>query len=98
MPKTIKVTEADVEYLREAYEADTPFTTMAQRLDCCVDTLKRILVRHDIAEFGAAKYVVARQSSSDSWDRKCISCGSRERRPRGLYMCTACRSNIEKIA
>ena len=56
-----KLTERDLEWLREAHE-DESYPAMARRIGCCVDTLKRILVREGLQDFDGAKYQVKRKS------------------------------------
>lgn len=91
MPRTIKVGPDDVEWLRRAHETGLSYTEMASHIGACVDTTKRILVRHGIAEFDAAKYVIARRHTDQFWTRPCMKCGSKQKRPRNLYLCDRCR-------
>jgi len=90
MPKHVAITAEDIEWLREAYASDTPYKDMAKRLNMCVDTVKRTMVRHGIAEFEAAKYIAVVEPEP-LWSRPCMSCGDETPRPRNLYMCPRCR-------
>lgn len=90
MPKHISVTAEDIEWLRSAYATGTPFKEMAKRLGMCVDTVKRMMMRHGIAEFEAAKYV-AISTPEPQWSRPCMSCGDDTPRPKNLYLCPRCR-------
>lgn len=91
LPRTIPVSDEDLDWLREAKASNVSYARMARHLNCCVDTLKRILQRHGIDEFSAAKYVAIKQAET-TWSRPCMSCGSTEPRPRNLYLCDSCRS------
>jgi hypothetical protein len=68
---------------------------MADHLNVCVDTLKRILVREGIADFSAAKYVIANSeiTKTETWHRPCMNCGSTRPRPKWQYTCNACKKN-----
>jgi hypothetical protein len=50
MPRIVSVSDADLDWLRSNHDAHS-YSDMAQRIGCCVDTLKRILVREGLQEF-----------------------------------------------
>ena len=64
---------------------------MADQVGCCVDTLKRILNRENIAIYTAAKYQTSKTKNAGSWARPCMKCGSKKSRPRWQYICTPCK-------
>ena len=64
---------------------------MASHIGCCVDTLKRILVRQGLQEFDGAKYQLRREHSLPTWSRPCINCGDTEVRHKNYYYCKTCR-------
>ncbi len=90
MPRTIQLSEDDVSFLEQNHDAMT-LVDLAKRIGCCVDTLKRILVRLELREFEGAKYVIARTQTVKMWDRPCMDCGDKEERPKGHYFCKPCR-------
>lgn len=91
MPRLVPLSEADETWLRQHHHEHT-YRHMARRLNCCTDTLKRILVRLGLATFDGEKYVVAETSHRQSWTRPCMDCKDTALRPRGWYFCRACRS------
>jgi hypothetical protein len=96
MPRVVKLSEADITWLREA-NATLTYKQMATHLSCCEDTLKRILVRHGIAEFSGAKYTLPRPAAV-YWSRPCIRCRSTSQRPRMQYTCDSCHEKLADIA
>lgn len=94
MPKMVRVTDANLTWLKENHDTET-YIDMAKRLDCCVDTLKRILVREDLQDFDGAKYQVRTKiDPSKMWKRPCMTCGEEEERPRFWYFCNKCRKTM----
>lgn len=93
MPKVIVITDENVGWLRAHY-TEFPYTVLARKFNCCVDTLKRILVREGIANFDGAKYQVKRYAKIRYWDRPCMSCGNVKSRPQGWYFCIPCRKKF----
>jgi hypothetical protein len=65
---------------------------MAAHIGCCIDTLKRILVKMGLEDFPGAKYQVALRLKPTQWNRPCMDCGDQKPRPRAWYYCPACRS------
>lgn len=91
MPKRVEINQDHIDWLADAVDAELPYSQMADHVGCCVDTLKRILVRHDLAEFEAAKYAVSRASKIEQWSRPCMRCGDTKSRAKGQYRCDNCR-------
>ena len=59
MPRNVSVSNADLKWLQKNH-LNHSYSELAQRVGCCVDTLKRILVREGLQEFEGAKYQVRR--------------------------------------
>ena len=93
MPKTVHVSDADRDWLHANHHQHS-YTQMADRIGCCVDTLKRILVREGLQQFDGAKYQVSRDFEVEQWERPCLSCGSTERRPKHWFFCRPCRADL----
>jgi hypothetical protein len=93
MPKVVRVSDADLSWLRQHHDSYS-YSDLAQRIGCCVDTLKRILVREGLQEFDGAKYQVRREFDEKTWSRPCMSCGSKEVRPKNWFFCRPCRKDI----
>ena len=64
-----------------------------ERTRCCTDTLKRILVREDMADFEGAKYALSpsHRTQTKMWKRPCIRCKSEVERPKWQYICDKCK-------
>ena len=73
MPRVVEITDDNMTWLTE-HHAQVTLTEAARRLDVCVDTLKRILVREGLRDFEGAKYVVARKVTLAMWERPCMDC------------------------
>ena len=93
MPKHIRVNDADLNWLRSNHHAHS-YTDLAAHIGCCVDTLKRILVREGLQEFDGAKYQVRRDFDEKFWERPCMSCKTPEKRPKNWFFCRACRKEL----
>lgn len=93
MPKMVPISDEDRSWLHHNHH-DQTYTDMAARLGCCVDTLKRILVREGLQEFDGAKYAVRRDFKVEQWTRPCLSCGSKEKRPKHWFFCRPCRADM----
>ena len=86
------VVKADVDWLRREFKAQNlTLKQMASHVGCCVDTLKRILNRENIAIYDAAKYQTSKSKANGFWNRPCMMCGSKKKRPRNQYICTPCK-------
>jgi hypothetical protein len=93
MPRVIRVTDADLSWLQKNHRT-TNYSEMARRIGCCVDTLKRILVREGLQEFDGAKYQVRRNFEEILWSRPCMSCGDTHKRPKNWFFCKPCRKDM----
>lgn len=96
MPRRVPITEAQGEWLEENHDK-VSYETMAEYVGCCVDTLKRILVRRGLQEFDGAKYQLPREHDKQTWTRPCICCSDTRPRPKGYYMCLTCRAKAGYI-
>jgi hypothetical protein len=90
MPRKVLIADEDMDWLRQNHDS-LPFTLLASRVGCCVDTLKRILMREGLAEFEGAKYAVRRDHAEAKWTRPCMSCKCARPRPKNHYFCARCR-------
>lgn len=90
MPKRLHLTDDDIEWLADHYGA-IPLGQMAARYSVCIDTMKRVLMRHDIAFFDGAKYATSATSQVPTWQRPCLDCACTKTRPKGWYYCRKCR-------
>ena len=91
MGRPIELKKRELNWLRRNHRR-VSYTEQAKRIGVSVDTLKRLLVKHGIAEFDGAKYARPPYEDEARWTRPCIKCGSTEDRPRAYYMCSSCRS------
>ena len=90
MPRSIHVADEDLSWLRENHQVES-YAVQAERIGCCIDTLKRILVREGLQDFDGAKYQVKRNHCQDRWSRPCMACGDSKARPKNHYFCRRCR-------
>ncbi len=88
MPRHISLTDEQLSYLRDNIN-DCTFTHLARHIGVCVDTLKRILARHNIKQFDGAKYVPKFKPAT--WNRPCMKCKSTATRPKWQYICNSCK-------
>lgn len=95
MGKKIDLTDADIQQIKDIYETNHDPTDVANLIGCCVDTAKRILMRHSIAFFEGAKYVTSEQSRVKKWTRPCMRCKCTEPRPMWQYFCDKCKRNFD---
>lgn len=61
---------------------------LAQHIGCCVETVRRALVRLELEVIYGAKY--QRRQPPKKWKRPCITCGCEKQRPKFQYKCGAC--------
>jgi hypothetical protein len=94
MSRQISLADDDLLWLRSSHKSHT-YTGMAKRIGCCVDTLKRILVREGLQEFEGAKYQV--RIKQKMWMRPCVRCNSEQVRPKNHYFCKPCRRTMGYI-
>ncbi len=93
MPRSVSVSDTDLRWLRKNH-FNKSYSELAQRMGCCVDTLKRILVREGLQEFEGAKYQVRRDFEGKTWNRPCMSCRAPEERPKNWFFCRSCRKTM----
>jgi hypothetical protein len=97
MPRVVQVSAKDLDWLRKNHQTQS-YPAMAKRLGCCVDTLKRILVRESLQEFDGAKYQIKEKvDAAKLWTRPCMKCGQAEERPKFWYFCRSCRKRMGYI-
>lgn len=89
MTRRFELSDEQVEWLSDNFETYTN-AALARKMGCCVDTLKRQLVRHGIAYFPGAKYHY--RSKPRTWTRPCSICGSEQERPKFQYRCDKCHT------
>ena len=61
---------------------------LAEEIGCCLETVRRALVRLDLEVIYGAKY--QRRAAPLKWSRPCITCGCRKKRPKMQFKCAAC--------
>lgn len=91
MPRKVFVSPAMVRWLQDNH-ASRPLNELAAYVGCCVDTLKRVLVREGLAEFDGAKFAPKRDFGAKLWTRPCLRCKDTTPRAKNLYLCDRCRS------
>lgn len=92
LPKRVELTPETIEWLRRNHDK-LPYPVQARRCNVCLDTLKRILVRLDLADFPGAKYQVSRRAIVRTWTRPCMLCGNTKPRPVNVYVCDSCKQD-----
>ena len=90
MPRRVNVDEENLSWLK-ANHSRLSHKELASKFNCCVDTIKRILVRHNLQDFDGAKYQVKRTYEEKTWQRPCMDCGDTKKRPKNWYYCIECR-------
>ena len=93
MPRPVVVSDSDKQWLTSNHKK-LSYHQLANRLGCCVDTLKRILVREGLQEFDGAKYQVRRDFEEKKWNKPCIGCGCNKSRPKNYFFCIPCRREM----
>ena len=93
MPRKISIPDDTIRWLHENHH-HASYRDMADRVGCCIDTLKRILVREGLQEFQSPKYAPTPKHLIQVWSRPCMNCGSTVPRPKNHYMCPSCRAQI----
>jgi len=92
MPKKIRISDADMSWLRNNHNNHT-YPELAKRIGVCTDTLKRILVREGLQDFAGAKYQSSRSKKSvNHWRRPCLRCKNTNPRPRMQFLCDPCKA------
>lgn len=92
MSRLVTLTDEQIEWLRESTGV-LSYTSMARQLGCCVDTLKRILARHNIQQFDGAKYTP--KFNPPQWHRPCMNCRRTDSRPKWQYICQTCKERAD---
>ena len=92
----IELREGQIEYLKQAITNRVPYREMAKSVGVCTDTLKRILVRHGLADFDGAKYIAP--TPPKTWQRPCLKCGRADPRPKNQYICDTCTALNDSIS
>ena len=90
MPRPIALSDDKIDWLKQNH-SQLPYQDQAAQINCCVDTLKRILVRLGLQEFDGAKYALKREFAEKIWSRPCINCKDTGPRPKNHYYCKPCR-------
>lgn len=79
---------SDVEqFLKDNHKQHT-HKELAQIIGCCIETVRRALVRLDLEVIHGAKY--QRRLPPKKWGRPCIICGCKKQRPKMQFKCQAC--------
>lgn len=92
--KQFTPTPEQVEWLRRNYKKIS-YRKMASHIGTCVDTMKRTLVRYDIAHFEAEKFAVSKPvRPHPTWTRPCMVCKDETPRPKGKYICNSCKDTM----
>lgn len=97
MGKSIALTPDQLQYLKASAANNVPATVMAKHIGCCTDTLKRILMRHNIAHYDGAKYATSQTHNTKFWTRPCMICKTTKPRPKWQYICDGCKDNFSDI-
>jgi len=97
MPKHIILTQEQEEWLEENCET-LSYADQARHIGCCVDTLKRILMRRGLVFFDGAKFATAASEHVEMWSRPCMNCGCTKKRHKWSYVCDSCKSRWDSIA
>lgn len=93
MPVTFVLNPEQVEFLTQ-HQEDMSLVAQAEMLGCHVDTLKRLLVRHNIRDFTGSKYIAA--EPINTWSRPCTVCKDTKPRPKWQYRCDECHSKQQR--
>lgn len=93
MPKRVPLSNEDLTWLRKNHD-QYAYPELADHIGCCVDTLKRILVREGLQEFDGAKYQLRRDFDEKTWCRPCMSCQCTKPRPKNWFFCRPCRREL----
>lgn len=96
MPRRV-LSNDEIRWLRDAHGRGATQIEMADRIGVCVDTVKRMLVRHGIASFDGAKYLAV-STAPRTHTKPCLKCGDRTRRPTEYRLCDRCRDDIRQMA
>ena len=87
MSKRFSLSTEQATWLKQNH-SDFTNAHLARQLGCCVDTLKRIMMKMELAYFPGAKYHY--RSKPKTWNRACMICGCKKSRPIQQYRCNSC--------
>ena len=87
MSRKVKLSNEELAWLKSNHDKFSHHD-LAERYSCCVDTIKRILMRLNLQYFPGAKYQT--RPTLPTWKRPCLMCGSTISRPRNQYKCDDC--------
>jgi len=87
MGRRLSLSQDDINWLTDNHER-LSLRALASEFSCCVDTIKRILMRHELRHFEGAKYQF--KIPEKTWGRACIKCGCEKPRPKFQYKCIQC--------
>lgn len=90
--QALRLNEEQVAWLSKAYHDGIPLSDMAIELGHVhIDTVKRMLVLHDIAPHITTKNIALRNQGVAMWSRPCLVCKCTEERPKNQYTCDRCK-------
>ena len=87
MGNRFTLTPEKADWLKANYAKHTN-AKLARELGCCVDTVKRAVMRLELDYFPGAKY--QHRVRPKTWRRPCMICGSTEEREINQYRCNDC--------
>ena len=87
MAKKSPITSEVEQWLKLNHKRHT-HKEMAANIGCCIETVRRALVRLELEVVHGAKY--QRRAIPKKWSRPCIICGCSKSRPRMQFKCNAC--------
>ncbi|CAB5220353.1 hypothetical protein UFOVP235_45 [uncultured Caudovirales phage] len=97
MPRRVSTSSEQIQWLKDAKRKGVSYLEMSKYIGCCEDTLKRILVRYDIATFSSEKYN-AIAFTGKQWQRPCNICRCTKSRPRFQFTCDSCHEQTNVAA
>lgn len=89
--KRVPLTQEQLDFIHDNY-LNLSVTKLAAHIGCCSDTMRRILVREGLREYGGAKYVAA-MPQPPMWTRPCMNCKDTKPRPKNHYLCQRCKDD-----
>ncbi len=88
----IVLTQEQIELLTSMANRIPDVKIIAKEFGCCADTIKRLLVRHNIRDYSSAKHIAV--TSPKKWERPCMRCRCVKPRPKNQYVCDKCRNLV----
>jgi hypothetical protein len=89
VPKKIILSKDFLVWLRLNHN-DFTHKELADKANCCVDTMKRLLHREGLQIFEGAKYVAINENPLKMWERPCLRCKCTKPRPKNQFICNPC--------